>query len=80
MRKLMTMLGLIVLIAVFAGCQSSTSKLDPGEEGLSAKEKARRAAALAHPGGPPYTYTWTETVIIDGQEYTKQGSALVVPE
>ena len=75
--RLMMMVGAILLMAVIAGCSSTGSIFTLSEGELTAKERAFRAAAAAHPEGPPYTYTWTEDVMIDGTLYTKQGSALV---
>jgi hypothetical protein len=84
-RSMLLLVGVILMVTVITGCSTTgtgtgTNPNFTQDDGLSAKERARRAAAIAHPGGPPYSYSWTETVIIDGVEHVKQGTAFVVPE
>ena len=79
MRWFLLIFIALLLASIFmVGCTGVTSSGWALGSNLSAREKARRAAALANPEGPPYTYTWEETVEgDDGVVYTLKGQALV---
>jgi hypothetical protein len=76
MKRTMQTIGMILLVIVVAGCGTIIGGGGP-YQGLSAKGRAQRAAMLAHPDGGPYSYSWTEDVMVDGKEYTKHGTAFV---